>query len=333
MPMDATPFRYQAYGLAIQSNTQVPALAPTSSQGVPQVRLWMGKMPEFFPGGAASCGDPYPGLGEFRDDTPVRASMHLNGSWLLLLYEDGTTFLVDRAGTEIWCTWPDCFTIEDAATYLLGPVLGLVLRLRGDVPLHASCVARQGKAVAFVGAGGAGKSTTAAFLASAGFDLVSEDVTVVDLVAGGATVRNGYPMIRLWKESAGMLFGPDHGLPLLTPNWDKLGLACCDRGGEEVPALDALYVLQPRRDEPSRPALRRLGAQEALMALVTHSYVNYLLDRKMRAHEMGFLGGLVRAVPVYALTPGSGAAGLEALGNMLRGEAETIFSRVPRIFS
>ena len=77
--------------------------------------------------------------------------------YLRLAYFDGTQFWLDRGGTEVWATWPSNLQIEDAATYLLGPVLGILLRLRGVTCLHASAVAFGETAVAFVGSEGAGK--------------------------------------------------------------------------------------------------------------------------------------------------------------------------------
>jgi len=89
-------------------------------------------------------------------------------------------------------------TTEDAATYLLGPVLGLLLRLRGVTCLHASAVALADRAIAFVGSEGAGKSTTAALLARKGLAIISDDV--VALVERDAlfTFIPAYPYLSLW---------------------------------------------------------------------------------------------------------------------------------------
>ena len=87
---------------------------------------------------------------------------------LRLRYADGCEYHVDAAGTRVACTWPAHFTVEDAATYLLGPVFGLVLRLRGIPSLHASAVALGDRSVAMCGPAGTGKSTTAAALAARG---------------------------------------------------------------------------------------------------------------------------------------------------------------------
>ena len=77
----------------------------------------------------------------------------------LLSYVDGARFLVNDDGTRIWADWPDSLSLEDIAVYLLGPVLGMVLRLRGTACLHASAFVFNEVGDALVGESGAGKST------------------------------------------------------------------------------------------------------------------------------------------------------------------------------
>jgi hypothetical protein len=52
------------------------------------------------------------------------------GEFIRLAYEDGTEFWLDRKQQNVWATWPDTSSLENTTSYLLGPVLGLVLRLR-----------------------------------------------------------------------------------------------------------------------------------------------------------------------------------------------------------
>src|ERR1700674_4177743 len=52
-------------------------------------------------------------------------------------YSDGPRFAVKREGREVWADGPENYVLEDLATYLVGPVMGFVLRLNGILPLHA----------------------------------------------------------------------------------------------------------------------------------------------------------------------------------------------------
>src|SRR5438105_783200 len=73
------------------------------------------------------------------------------GKRLSLEYPDDTRFVIAADGSEIWMDWSPPNEYEDALTYLMGPVLGYVLRLMGTVSLHASAVAVEGRALAVVG--------------------------------------------------------------------------------------------------------------------------------------------------------------------------------------
>ena len=144
-----------------------------------------------------------------------------DGAWFHLRYADGTEFLVDRPGKRLWATWQEPLTVEDTATYLLGPVMGFVLLLRGTHALHASAINVGGHAIAIVGPAGAGKSTTAAAFAKLGYGVLAEDVITLAREGGELMVQPAYPCIRLWPASVAALFGAPDALPLLTPNWDK----------------------------------------------------------------------------------------------------------------
>jgi hypothetical protein len=239
-----------------------------------------------------------------------------NGRFFRLRYADGTQFLVGRSGAEVWATWPEPLTLEDTTTYLLGPVLGFILRLRGVVCLHASAVALGGRAVALLGPAGAGKSTTAAAFARRGVPVLSDDVVPLDDRCSTLRVQPGNPRLRLWSASAQALFGTPDALPRLTPNWDKLYLDLEEKGGtfQQTPLpLAAVYLLGERSPDPRAPFAESLSPQEGFLSLVGNTYVNYLLDRDMRAREFEVLSRLVKSVPLRRLVPHRDSSHLPAL--------------------
>jgi hypothetical protein len=245
------------------------------------------------------------------------------GEYFYFLYEDGTTFVVDRSGTQIWSTWPENLTVEDAATYLLGPILGFVLRLRGTVCLHASAIAVDDRVVVLVGAGGAGKSTTAAAFAQRGYPVLSDDV--VPLIARGDTflVQSAYPRIRLWDNSVSALYGDADALPRLVPThptWDKRYLDLNDPGYQFQSAplpLAAIYYLNERGSDPTLPKIEPMTIQDRLITLVTNTYTNYLLDKSLRSQEFKILSHLVSQIPMSAITPDLNIAKLPQLLDLI----------------
>jgi len=230
-------------------------------------------------------------------------------------YEDGTRIDVDGDGARIWARGPEGATIEDTATYVLGTTLGFVLQLRGVTCLHASAVALGGRAVAFAGAAGFGKSSIAAAMARRGHAVLADDL--VALVDHGErfSVRPGYPRVRLWPHSVGGLFGSEDALPRITPNWDKRFLpldgAPYRFHGQDLP-LAAVYLLADR-DLPGGPRIDAVSGRDALIALVGNSHAANLLDRRMRAKEFEVLSRLVDCVQVRQALPAADFARLDAL--------------------
>ena len=51
--------------------------------------------------------------------------------YLWVRFRGGIEFLVDRAGTGAWAWWPESIGYDEAVSYLIGPILGTILRLRG----------------------------------------------------------------------------------------------------------------------------------------------------------------------------------------------------------
>src|SRR5205809_674139 len=100
------------------------------------------------------------------------------GEFFLVRYDDGTDFLIHRSGSQVWCRWQPERSFEYVTTYLYGPILGFLLRLRGVVCLHASVVGIGDWSVGFVGPKGVGKSTLAAVLGGRGFPVLSDDILV-----------------------------------------------------------------------------------------------------------------------------------------------------------
>jgi len=181
-----------------------------------------------------------------------------------------------------------------------------VLRLRGVICLHASAVAIGEQAIAILGPAGSGKSTTAAAFALQGYPVLSDDVVPLIEQSGRFLAQPGYPRLNLWPESVSALYGSPDALPLMTPNWSKRYVALDENGhrfqSEPLP-LAAIYILGERGIEPACPIAEAVSPQVALMALVSNTYQNYLLDEVMRAREFDFLDRLVGSVPVRMVRP------------------------------
>ena len=297
-------YRCSIYGLGVISNKTIPGVSP-STIASEDVRISLGSLPawldevtsmqvetSYVADYKSECGEP-----------ALRVFRVLDGRYYRFCYADETEFIVDKAGTEVWAAWREPLTLEDTATYLLGPVMGFVMLLRGVVCLHASAVAVGDEAIALLGPAGSGKSTTAAAFAERGYSILAEDVVTLDDRGDHFLVRPGYGCIRLWPAAVKALYGSETHLPKLTPNWDKCYLDLNDNFQQEPLRLAAIYHLSERRGETTAPRIQTLDRAEGLMSLVANTYATKLMDKQMRAREFHVLSRLLTNVPLRRVTP------------------------------
>jgi hypothetical protein len=317
---------YSVYGLKVASDIALPGLATNESDVQPETLRIHLKANFAFPA-------PFewpPNLHYISDKSTPRAQRTLQVTllggreYLGLLYQDGVRFAVEHQGREIWADWPENYTLEDACTYLLGPVMGFVLRLRGVTALHASAVALDNFAIALAGCAGAGKSTTAAAFALEGFQVISDDVVAIAEDAERFLVEAGYPRVNLWPDSVRVLFGSEDALPRITSTWDKRYMLL-QNGLNFTSAplpLRAIYILDVRETSRTVPVIEEIAGTEALVALVANTYVNYLLDRRMRCQEFDMLGRIVARVPIRLVRPTADPSGLTRLCELIAADAK-----------
>ncbi len=303
-------FNYSIYDIPCRSNTRLHTLGAFAASAAPEIRLHFKRGLGRGPDTDSESWVPYHASESYDNEDPVtlRVDVSRSAGLYRFRYSDGTVFLIDRAATNVWADWLPPLTLEDTLTYLLGPVMGFALRLRGAICLHASVVEIDDEAVGFVGPAGGGKSTIAALLATLGFAPVSDDALVIDRRGGVPHALPGYPRLRLWPDSVTTLFGSPDALPLLTPNWDKRYLSLGSgsyRFFDRPLPLGAIYYLGQPREVSDKPSIRFPPPRDALMTLIGNSSQNQLLDNRMRMREFEALGRLVSDVPVREIVPES----------------------------
>jgi hypothetical protein len=321
-------FSYLVYGLNLLSDVSIPGLLKFSGNHT-NLTLTLGGQPDWLPHALALPASELltrPSEDEFGEPAFVISELG-GGEYFRLSYSDGTCFLVDRDASHLWGRYLPPQVFEDLITYLLGPVLGFVLRRRGVLTLHASSAAIGGCAIALSGISEAGKSTVAGALALRGVKILCEDVCPITEENSQYFVEPGYPRVCLWPDAVQKLLGTPEALPLLTPNWEKRFLSLDDGSGRfatrRLP-LAAVYLLAPRTNEPDAPRIESLSPQVAFLEIVKNTYMNFVLDRAQRAAEFDVLSKLVMRVPARRLVPHADPARLGALCDLVLRDAGSL---------
>lgn len=324
---------YRVYGLGLDSSISIAGLEPNSGTHYqPDVQFESGPQPDWVSAGLALPGSVVVRrqAAEGSGVSTFTLTAHGENGSFALEYADGTRFAVSGDASRVWGACLPPLTAEDLATYLLGPVMGFVLRLRHHTCLHASAIRIGECGVALVGDAGLGKSTTAAALALRGIPVCSEDIVPVLETPGRFEIIPGYPRVCLWPDSVEMLLGSKDALPLLTPAWEKRYLpldgARAKFANTNLP-LGLIYLFGVRTDSERAPFVEELARKEALLELVQNTYMNWLPDGEQRAREFDVLARLLDTVPVRRIVPNAEPRKIGALCDLIIEDAQTVLAK------
>ena len=282
---------YRAYGLLIASDIALP-LPPAADAADADVVLRRGPdrpVPAEVPPGDV--------LAEvWRPDRTIFYALGRDGDQTVLRYPGLCEFTGDRALAEIKVHLSPEADEGLLSVMISGTLLAVHLMLRKALVLHASAVQVDGRALAFVGASGMGKSTLAAALCDLGCALVSDDLLRVDNVSGEMLAHPGGTESRLRPSARDLASGAPPGAVHETADGR---LALRPRTWTDGPLpLGACVVPRPTR-EVTEVSLRRLPLVEALVGLSKYPRVLGWSDAESMSFAFQALADLVERVPVY----------------------------------
>ncbi|TAJ28612.1 MAG: hypothetical protein EPO67_15980, partial [Reyranella sp.] len=187
--------RHLVYGLAIESDFALASVG-AALPSVEGLRLRLVPAAELRRQvGTATAADPDDWI-EHIVLADGSVYMKLDGIFETIVSADGSDVACARLGDA------DQRTFE---ANLLNFVLSAALTLRGEEPLHATVLEREGRAFALLGPSGAGKSTLAAFLIARGARLITDDMLRLTFASGRAMAHHGPHRLKLFDEQARLL--------------------------------------------------------------------------------------------------------------------------------
>lgn len=262
------PHLYDGFGLTISSEIELPGMR--AGFGTPDIVIRVGRVPEWHPSDAVN---------------PVRTERGNSPELGRFLISGGREIVVELLpGAD-----PRALRMV-----LLGRVMACLLRQRGWVPLHASAVRVEGRAILFLGDSGAGKSTTAAAFIPAGHAAIADDIAPVRTAGEGHCVMSPvWARLRLLEDAVGVL-GEAGGSGEKEP--DKHTFALPAASEREPLPVARIYLLEygdELRAERLRPALAVTGMTR-FMALQHVSIDHEALKLQLRECAGIASSGIVR---------------------------------------
>ncbi|OOE14602.1 aldolase [Fictibacillus arsenicus] len=177
-------YQYNSFGLNITSEICFPELFVTTFNGCGDVQIGIGNLTELW-----------------NKKVTSNSQVFVEKNLVLFKIPNLSIFCIKNSNSIIFS--PELGADQDKIRlYLLGTCMGTLLLQKKILCLHGSAVAIDGKAYAFVGDSGAGKSTIAAAFALKNFQLISDDVIAINFDnQDKPLVMPSYPQQKLWEES------------------------------------------------------------------------------------------------------------------------------------
>jgi hypothetical protein len=153
----------------------------------------------------------------------------------------------------------------DVRAFLLGSAIGALLHQRGLLPLHASAVEVDDRALVFIAPSGGGKSTMAMHLQHLGHRVICDDICAVELADGKARVWPGLRNLKLWRASLEAIDAAPDGLEPVLGDLDKYLYPISTSADDRAFELAAVVMLE-WGDTPELTPLPGAAAAGALIA-------------------------------------------------------------------
>jgi hypothetical protein len=285
--------KYWGFGLSIASEIEFPELLPSDFTDA-DITITIGKTPT-----------------ELEGEILIRrTSSCLSKDEYLLTVKNVCTYYVGYGKKIIAEPAPGIDELS-IRLFLLGTVMAAVLYQRGDIPLHASAIEKDGKLVLFAGNSGAGKSTLLARLATKGFNIFTDDVCVLQHNTPGSNQIYGtasYPMIKLWDDAISKLdndiFTKDFKV---RPQLPKYGQFFYDTFNLKALPVDKIFILSPQNTAEDI-CVKKLAGIDAFKQLEKQAYKYTLISNtKLRVLHFSLLTQLANNVEIYeVIRPVSG---------------------------
>ncbi len=276
---------YRVYGLVVASEVELPELVPACDQS-PEVEICFGDVPATLRNVVNHWSWCIASKNEFLLTIKDVARYHI---------ADGCRITIERRlGLE------KGVPPADLRLWLLGSAFGALLHQRGLLPLHVSAVKTPTGVWAFTGESGEGKSTLAGFLHRRyEWDLVSDDVSVVEDVSVGPVIQPGPRKLKLWADALTHLDFKDCQKVRDLSNTEKFQLYLPVDSNYQPEPLHALVILESASDSDTA-IVQRLKGAEAFNACLGAVYRPYMEKWfKFPEQRIKELAGLCQRIDVY----------------------------------
>ena len=136
--------------------------------------------------------------------------------------------------------------LQSVELFVLGTCMGIIFHMRNLLVIHGNAVRINDKAIIFAGKSGQGKSSLAATFHQNGYDILADDLAVID--------KNGlcypsYPQLKLWHDTATKLEIDTEHLKRIRPQVNKYALPLTTGFYHKPLPVAGVYILNSHNQD------------------------------------------------------------------------------------
>ena len=218
-------YYYQIYGLSVESDLEMPRLLarePDSNKDEDTIVIHEGPMPD-----------------EFRQ---MPAKSYQYSSTKGFLSNDGCNLCVLNGRKIVYQVKPHPYA-KSLISYICGFGLAMLFLQRKMLAFHCSAVCKDGRAVLIAGDSGSGKSTITNALLSKGYQLMSDDMTVVDPLSFTTPMAYpAFPYQKLCRDVVDRMNLDQDNLQYINEKKDKFLVPATSFMANEAPVAAMIHL-------------------------------------------------------------------------------------------
>ena len=216
-------YYYKAFGLHFIADFEIPELL--ASAGNPDVSIRIGKTPAQI-NHIIKKGVRYQaGKDEFLLETDRIAKFYI---------KNGTEIIVEPYKEKV---------DKEVRLFLLGSAFGALFLQRGLLPIHGSAIQFGHSTSIFTGLSGAGKSSIAAFFVQQGYQILADDISVINY---SLQVEPGFPGMKIWKDVLEKLGIATDSLSSIRPDIQKYKYGVGKNFCTQPLPVNNIFIIHPK---------------------------------------------------------------------------------------
>lgn len=274
-------YQYRIYNLCLSSDIAFPQLLTISDEDaktLPRITFSEAPFPAHFK----------------RDEVCfshiAKDVSYLSNSYCYLLIEQGSRISYERKGDT---------TDMLLCAFLLGWGISILCLQRGELAMHASCIAGPEGAILISGNSGSGKSTVTNELLSLGYSFLADDISVLHFEENDAvTASPAFPYQKLCRDVVERLNLPQEELIYVDEKKDKFLVPYKGDFIDSPIPLRAIFILSVSPED--HVSFKELSGIPKFQACMNSLFLRPLLGDSLYSPENGVAGlTLASRIPVY----------------------------------